>query len=92
MDFGQPNVEIGQKMANGQLLFLALKDTTIDYYTDLLQGQSPVQQHHQVHCSSDQDRSDGDYPKSKNKSSSASVGTHSSGKLCIHMHTCLYTC
>jgi len=24
MDFGQPNVEIGQKMANGQLLFLAL--------------------------------------------------------------------
>ena len=25
MDFGQPNVEIGQKMANGQLLFLALQ-------------------------------------------------------------------
>jgi len=24
MDFGQPNVEIEQKMANGQLLFLAL--------------------------------------------------------------------
>jgi len=24
MDFGRPNVEIGQKMANGQLLFLAL--------------------------------------------------------------------
>ena len=24
MDFGQPNVEIGQKMANGRLLFLAL--------------------------------------------------------------------
>ena len=24
MDFGQPNAEIGQKMANGQLLFLAL--------------------------------------------------------------------
>ena len=24
MDFNQPNVEIGQKMANGQLLFLAL--------------------------------------------------------------------
>jgi len=24
MDFGQPNVEIGQKIANGQLLFLAL--------------------------------------------------------------------
>jgi len=24
MDFGWPNVEIGQKMANGQLLFLAL--------------------------------------------------------------------
>jgi len=24
MDFGQPNVEIGRKMANGQLLFLAL--------------------------------------------------------------------
>ena len=24
MDFGQPNVEIGQKMANGQPLFLAL--------------------------------------------------------------------
>jgi len=24
MDFGQPNVEIGWKMANGQLLFLAL--------------------------------------------------------------------
>ena len=25
MDFGRPNVEIGQKMANGQLLFLALQ-------------------------------------------------------------------
>ena len=24
MDFGRPNAEIGQKMANGQLLFLAL--------------------------------------------------------------------
>jgi len=24
MDFGQPNVEIGRKMANGQLLFLVL--------------------------------------------------------------------
>ena len=24
MDFGWPNAEIGQKMANGQLLFLAL--------------------------------------------------------------------
>ena len=24
MDFGQPNVEIGRKLANGQLLFLAL--------------------------------------------------------------------
>ena len=24
MDFGQPNVEIGRKMANGQLLFLGL--------------------------------------------------------------------
>ena len=24
MDFGQPNAEIGQKMAKGQLLFLAL--------------------------------------------------------------------
>jgi len=24
MNFGQPNVEIGQKMANNQLLFLAL--------------------------------------------------------------------
>jgi len=24
MDFGQPNVEIGQKMANGQLLSLAV--------------------------------------------------------------------
>ena len=24
MDFGQPNVEISRKMANGQLLFLAL--------------------------------------------------------------------
>jgi len=29
MDFGQPNVEIGQKMANGQLLFLTLH---ITYY------------------------------------------------------------
>ena len=27
MDFGQPNVEIGRKMANAQLLFLALKVT-----------------------------------------------------------------
>jgi len=25
MDFGWPNVEIGQKIANGQLLFLALR-------------------------------------------------------------------
>jgi len=25
MDFGWPNVEISQKMANGQLLFLALE-------------------------------------------------------------------
>ena len=24
MDFGRPNAEIGQKMANGRLLFLAL--------------------------------------------------------------------
>ena len=24
MDYGRPNVEIGRKMANGQLLFLAL--------------------------------------------------------------------
>ena len=24
MDFGRPNVEIGRKMANGRLLFLAL--------------------------------------------------------------------
>ena len=24
MDFGRPNVEVGWKMANGQLLFLAL--------------------------------------------------------------------
>jgi len=27
MDFGWPNVEVGQKMANGQLLFLALVAT-----------------------------------------------------------------
>jgi len=27
MDFGQPNVEIGWKMANGQLLILALHGT-----------------------------------------------------------------
>ena len=26
MDFGQPNVEIGQKMANDQLLFLGLPE------------------------------------------------------------------
>ena len=24
IDFGQPNIEVGQKMANGRLLFLAL--------------------------------------------------------------------
>ena len=29
MDFGRPNVEIGWKMANSQLLFLALKFTWI---------------------------------------------------------------
>ena len=29
MDFGWPNAEIGQKMANGQLLFLAL-DSSIN--------------------------------------------------------------
>ena len=28
MDFGQLNAEIGRKMANGQLLFLALAHTT----------------------------------------------------------------
>ena len=28
MDFGRPNAEIGQKMANGQLLFLALERCT----------------------------------------------------------------
>ena len=28
MDFGRPNAEIGQKMANGQLLFLALYSGT----------------------------------------------------------------
>jgi len=28
MDFGQPNVEVGWKMANGQLLFLALECPT----------------------------------------------------------------
>ena len=34
MDFGQPNVEIGQKMANDQLLFLVLMigDMEVDYY------------------------------------------------------------
>ena len=26
MDFGRPNAKIGQKMASGQLLFLALPD------------------------------------------------------------------
>ena len=33
MDFGQPNVEIGQKMANDQLLFLALmiSDMEVNY-------------------------------------------------------------
>ena len=33
MDFGQPNVEIGQKMANDQLLFLVLMigDMEVDY-------------------------------------------------------------
>jgi len=29
MDFGRPSVEIGQKMANGQLLFLALNQTAL---------------------------------------------------------------
>ena len=29
MDFGQPNAEIGQKMANGQLLFLGLYGHTL---------------------------------------------------------------
>jgi len=32
MDFGQPNVEIGQKMVNGQLLFLALQYVYLMYY------------------------------------------------------------
>ena len=30
MDFGWPNAEIGQKMANGQLLFLALQLEQVD--------------------------------------------------------------
>ena len=29
MDFGPPNAEIGRKMANGQLLFLALQVNSI---------------------------------------------------------------
>jgi len=32
MDFGQPNVEIGWKVANGQLLFLALDEYTHKKY------------------------------------------------------------
>ena len=31
MDFGWPNVKIDQKTTNGQLLFLALRDTLIMY-------------------------------------------------------------
>jgi len=31
MDFGQPNVEIGHKIANGQLLFLALHEVFCKY-------------------------------------------------------------
>ena len=33
MTFGQPNVEIGQKIVNGQLLFLAIHHT-IDVATN----------------------------------------------------------
>jgi len=32
MDFGQPHVEIGQKTANGQLLFLALLKPVKQHY------------------------------------------------------------
>ena len=38
MDFGQPNVEIGRKMAIGRLLFLALKSGEILSLTLLLCG------------------------------------------------------
>ena len=35
MDFGQPNAEIGRKMANGQLLFLALLSSVSGVHTHL---------------------------------------------------------
>jgi len=37
MDFGWPNVKIGQKMANGQPLFLALFVLLKSYITQMLE-------------------------------------------------------
>ena len=38
MDFDQPNAENGQKIANGQLLFLAMCDTMKFMLCDLLKS------------------------------------------------------
>jgi len=65
MDFGQPNVEIGQKMANGQLLFLTLlKNVThikqVLSYQILIQ---PVQVIYMIHTHTPQEKMHKNEPK-----------------------------
>ena len=42
MNFGQPNVEIGQKMANGQLLFLGLFECCLVMTTNKQYGKFTI--------------------------------------------------
>ena len=42
MNFGWPNVEIGQKMANGRLLFLALHNNCENMQSQLLYSALPI--------------------------------------------------
>ena len=42
MDFGRPNAEIGRKMANGLLLFLALQYMYRHYHIDELSSEQYV--------------------------------------------------
>ena len=51
MDFGRPNIEIGQKMANGQLLFLALQQPAhTNIYMGVIVSQRPEKILHVRRC------------------------------------------
>ena len=45
MDFGRPNVEIGRKMANGQLLFLALLHVTCKTWKSYFEAFAEIKFH-----------------------------------------------